>query len=156
MPIRHGSSEGATIDLWGVQLEAGSVATSFKRHASGLQGELAACQRYYQHTEPGLVGRLMAGQGFASSATAGLIFGRYPVTMRQLPVIRTSGTAGHYRVTRSNGTNITLSALPALDGMTTTSDYAISFTVASGLTTNEPVYFRTQDVAGFIGFDAEL
>jgi hypothetical protein len=156
MPIRHSSSEGATIDLWGVQLEAGSVATSFKRHASGLQGELAACQRYYQHTEPGLVGRLMAGQGFANSATAGVIFGRYPVTMRQLPTLRTSGTAGHYRVTRSNGTNVTLTAVPALDAMTTDADYAIAVTVASGLTTNEPVYLRTNNVAGFIGFDAEL
>lgn len=38
----------STIDLWGVQLEAGSVATPFTTATGNQSLELLACQRYYQ------------------------------------------------------------------------------------------------------------
>jgi hypothetical protein len=40
--------QSTTIDFWGFQFEAGSVPTSFSTSTGTVQGELAACQRYYQ------------------------------------------------------------------------------------------------------------
>ena len=41
-----------TIDLWGVQIEEGSVATAFTTASGSIAGELELCQRYYQKSYP--------------------------------------------------------------------------------------------------------
>jgi len=42
-----GASSGATLDMTAAQLEVGNAVTSFSRAGGTIQGELAACKRYY-------------------------------------------------------------------------------------------------------------
>lgn len=80
-----------TFDIWGVQLQAGSVATSFHRSAPTLQAEFAACQRYYEKVmHPGVAG-LVRGYGVSGQEWCDIKF--FSVTKRVAPTI-TGGSFG--------------------------------------------------------------
>ena len=100
-----------TIDIWGVQLEAGTVATPFKRNAPSLQAELAACQRYYEKSYGPLVapgtatGESAVYQGVTSDQYAnGTYTVIYKVTKRAVPSIAywsINGVSGVWDYNRS-------------------------------------------------------
>lgn len=70
-----------TFDFWGMQIEIGSIATSFRRNQPNIQAELAACQRYYWRSTGGNVyGQL--GNGIALASNAAVFMVKNPVTMR--------------------------------------------------------------------------
>jgi len=69
-----------SIDFWGLQLEAGSVATAFQTATGTIQGELAACQRYFQ----------VLNGSWSMYATAGLVLANYyrhQTQMRTAPTV---------------------------------------------------------------------
>ena len=84
-----GTLNSATIDLWGVQVEAGSVATAFQTATGTIQGELAACQRYCIVYS----GDNTIGNAPASSTTAvPRIPIATPAVLRTTPTMTISGT----------------------------------------------------------------
>ena len=84
-------------DITGVQLEAGPVATPFRRNANSLQGELAACQRYFQRLGAGAVGR-------TKSTTIAEVFLNFPVKMRAAPTMTFAGNFNLLEVNVANRT----------------------------------------------------
>jgi hypothetical protein len=143
-----------TFDIWGVQLEAGSIATPFQTATGTIQGELAACQRYYYRLTPTSVpGRL--GVGSVTSSTTAEIMFPFPVTMRTTPTaIEQSGTASDYSI-RCITTNTVCSAVPALNNNERESSF-VNFTVASGLTGGQVAIMRPVNTSAFLGWSAEL
>jgi len=80
-------TNGATFYITGVQLETGSVATSFERRSYGQ--ELALCQRYYQKYT-GVSNYSAFGCGRQKTTTSSRIAATYP-TMRAVPTMSYSG-----------------------------------------------------------------
>ena len=69
-----------TLDIWGLQVEEGSVATPFEQRPIGT--ELALCQRYYYTS--GTV-YSMAYMSMNTNQTGEMLTWAFPVTMRAVP-----------------------------------------------------------------------
>jgi len=79
------NSTAFDFDLWGVQVEQGSTATAFQTATGTIQGELAACQRYYWRNSNSGAAFCAYGVGFAQSTTVAVGMISFPVPMRIAP-----------------------------------------------------------------------
>ena len=84
-----GSTDNATFEVTGVQLEVGSQATAFEHRMIG--DELLLCQRYFFKWSSS-VAYSNFNMGYTTSATGCETIYQLPVVMRDTPTLTTSGT----------------------------------------------------------------
>lgn len=129
--LRHPGST-FTIDLWGVQVEAGSVATRFKEEP--YEATLRKCQRYYTNfrSDESSAGlnyfRIASGQN--QTTTQAQFALPLPVKMRTSPTLVQSSTASEFAVFANN----TITPLSSAMGINSHPQVInITVPVASGL-----------------------
>ena len=143
-----------TFDVWGIQAEAGSTATAFQTATGTIQGELAACQRYYWRTGPDNIYSTY-GTGLSRSTTSAYVVVKTAVTMRVPPsAVDGSGVVSDYAI--YDGVSVIAATTIGFDRPSR--DYiSLAITVASGLTTYRPIAFINNNVStAYLGFSAEL
>jgi hypothetical protein len=140
-----------TIDFWGVQVEAGSVATAFQTATGTIQGELAACQRYCNKMTSDTSGVTVA-MGTYYGATTFLAALTYP-TMRVAPSATVvNGT--NYWIVYSNATSDTMDTASIAAISPTTCNLEMSGNVSG--TQGLGGQMRTNNAAASIILSAEL
>jgi hypothetical protein len=139
-------------EITGVQLEAGSVATPFVRAGGTLQGELAACQRYYQRFTADN-GVFIGGHGGSVTGTIGQATIPLPVTMRANPSSIDFANISWYNY--GNGVLYNTGSFVLQAGQT---NYPlVRYTHGSSVFTAGQVgVFSSNATGGFLGFSAEL
>ena len=141
-----------TFDFWGVQVEAGSVATAFQTATGTIQGELAACQRYYWRTADLASSNAWMSTGLAIT-TSSVYFGvQYPVPMRVKPTVLDYA----FPTVTLAGTGYSGGTLTQVANGGNANTSSISYNHTSAAFTIDKIYLCGLAGSGYIGFGAEL
>lgn len=141
-------------EITGVQLELGSTATTFSRAGGTIQGELAACQRYYFRTSAN-ASNDYAGycMGYALNSTTAYGWLNLPVSMRIPP---TALDYSNIAFENSGSTQYTASNCQLLGQRLSQQCIGINLTI-TGATGGNVGHIRSAvSTTGYLGFSAEL
>jgi hypothetical protein len=143
-------------EVTGVQIDLGtytaSTAPTFRRAGGTLQGELAACQRYYWRSTAENSYSRFTEFNTANSATTMFLVLRNPVRMRVKPSSIEYSTLQGY-----DGSSL-LGAVSALTlGGDATNDWTVLTAILSGMTQFRPTQLiANNSTSAYLGLSAEL
>ena len=137
----------ATFYITGVQLETGTVATTFEYRPYGT--ELALCQRYFAKLSASGASYTAFGVGRGNGASSVFAYLKYPTTMRSAPTTVQSNTGVNYPSQAS------ITAITATyDGLDSSGvEMSTSATVGSGICA---LWCANNNGAAFVTLSAEL
>ena len=146
------TTNGATWEITGMQLEVGDTATSFEHRS--FNEERMRCYRYYYRMDGDNNKTYMIGMSDNDNVNIYGFF-HFPVRMRTAPsALDQNGTAGHYKVRRDTTKSCT--AVPAfIDAM----DFycRVNFPSSShGWGTGQMLWCQGGSSSSYLGFSAEL
>ena len=141
-----------TFQIWGVQIENGSTATAFQTATGTLQGELAACQRYYWN----LAGdNQYVGIGYNQSATEMNVGIVNPVAMRTVPTL-TVATGTNYYGFKRNGADDNFNSLSSTASFASVTGQMLFNSSEISGTAGQAGTVRTNNASAKIEFSSEL
>lgn len=145
---------GQGIYLGDVQLEVGSVATAFSRAGGNIQGELAACQRYYTRLTGGQAYSMYGiGFGRASGVTADILV-NLPVTMRVIPTVL---EYANIQLSVPGSAGVAISAITTPSANDENTQYVGALAISANVTAAKPYFIgNANNAAGYLAFGAEL
>jgi hypothetical protein len=140
------------VDITGAQIEVGSVATNFTRAGGTIQGELAACQRYFVRWGGSTIYEALANAQ-ANSTTGVSIYPVMPVPMRIPPSSVASNAVAFYDTVTVFAVNT-----PVLNtNINGTKMCQIGFSGASGLTQfRYGTLIANNSTSAYLDLNAEL
>jgi hypothetical protein len=148
-----GSASGSIVEYSQFMLELGSVPTTFMRAGGTIQGELAACQRYYFRATPG---GTYSNYGFAiaASTTIADVILALPVPMRIAPT-----TLDTSNIAINDGTTYYGTGAWTVPASTASPIFLTGrYTHGSAVFTAAKIYLlsNNNNVAAYFGASAEL
>jgi hypothetical protein len=148
------TATNTSIDIWGVQLEAGNQATPFHTATPNQQTELAACQRYYRRFDASSNAySILMNSGIGYNATTAVFPFFIGNSMRTVP--SSIDYSSNLRLNDSVST-INVSSMN-IDGAATKDIAMVIVTVGGSGTAYRPYYLQANNsTSSYIGFSAEL
>jgi hypothetical protein len=138
-----------TYQIANLQLEAGSVATAFQTATGTIQGELAACQRYYVRIGDTTTNATLSIGTSNSAGTVSIQSISLPVAMRVPPA-----TLDYANIRLSDGsTGYTITSATLINGTTLRGNISCA---TSGMTAFRLTMLDGSATGNYVGFSAEL